>query len=107
MITVLSRFEMQKGKEDMALQAVNRMGEAVKAEEPGCLVFSVTRGQVNHQEIYIYEVYRDKEAFELHRKTPHQRELQAAFDDCLDRASFNIEILDQVAGFIRQEAVNG
>lgn len=107
MITVLARFEMQKGKEEMALQALARMGDAVKADEPGCLIYSVTRGQVNLQEIYVYELYRDRDAFDSHRKTAHMRDMQAAFDDCLDRSSFNVEMLDQMAGFIRPEAATG
>jgi quinol monooxygenase YgiN len=68
-------------------------------------VYTVSRGQVNPQEIYVFEVYADQVAFEAHRKTPHMRALQAAFDDCLDRASFNVEVLKRVAGFIRQEAM--
>jgi len=104
MITVLARFEIQKGKEEQAVAAVTRMAEAVKAVEPGCLAYTVNQGQVNAQEIYVYEVYADKPAFDAHRKTPHMRELQAAFDDCLDRASFNVELLNTVAGFIRPEA---
>jgi autoinducer 2-degrading protein len=106
MITVLARFEMQKGKEDVAEQAISQMADAVKVDEPGCLVYMVTRGQVNTQEIYVYEVYADSNAFDAHRKTPHMRELQAAFDDCLDRSSFNIEILNPISGFVRPEAAS-
>lgn len=106
MITVLARFEIQKGKEAQAVAAVTKMEEAVRAEEPGCLIYVVNRGQVNQQEIYVYEAYADQMAFDAHRKTPHMRELQAAFDDCLDRSSFNVELLDTVAGFVRPEAAS-
>jgi quinol monooxygenase YgiN len=104
MITVLARFEMQKGKEMQALAAIARMAEVVQAEEPGCVVYTVARGQVNTQEIYLFEVYTDQAAFESHRKTPHMRELQAAFDEFLDRSSFNVELLNHTTGFIRPEA---
>ena len=104
MIIVLARFEMQKGKEDNALKAIQSMADDVKAQEPGCIVYAVSRGQVNAQEIYIYEVYADEGAFQAHRQTPHMRELQAAFDDALDRSSFNVEVLRHVAGFVRPEA---
>lgn len=106
MITVLARFEMQKGKEMQATEAVTKMAAAVKANEPGCVMYSVTRGQVNAQEIYVFESYADQSAFDAHRKTDHMRELQAAFDECLDRSSFNVELLNQVAGFIRPEAIS-
>jgi quinol monooxygenase YgiN len=105
MIIVLARFEMQKGKENVALQAINSMAEDVREKEPGCLIYAVARGQVNPQEIYIYEVYADDGAFQAHRHTSHMRELQAAFDEALNRASFNVEILNSVVGFVRPEAV--
>jgi quinol monooxygenase YgiN len=104
MITVLARFEMQKGKEDVALQALSKMADEVKAHEPNCLVYAVTRGQVNLQEVYIYEVYADEDAFRDHRRTDHMRELQAALDESLDRSSFNVEILEHIGGFVRHSA---
>jgi quinol monooxygenase YgiN len=101
MIVVLARFEMQKGKEVEALEVLRKMAEAVKANEPGTLTYTVNHGQVNAQEIYVYEAYADQPAFDAHRKTPHMTEFQAAFGTCLDRASFNIEMLREVAGFVR------
>jgi quinol monooxygenase YgiN len=104
MITVLARFEMQKGKEDVALQALANMVSEVKVHEPECLVYAVTRGQVNLQEVYVYEVYANEGAFRDHRKTEHMRELQAALDESLDRSSFNVEVLEHIGGFVRQSA---
>jgi quinol monooxygenase YgiN len=101
MISVLARYEIHKGNELEAVAAVTKMTEAVKAEEPGCLLFVVTRGQVNPQEIYIFEGYSDQGAFDAHRKTPQMREWQAALDKYLDRSSFNVELLDTVARFIQ------
>jgi len=102
MITQLARFEAQKGKELEAYAALTQMAKAVKDNEPGCIMYAVTRGQVNAQEIYVYEIYRDQEASQAHRRTDHLRELQSKFDQFLNRAAFNVEILDEVAGFIRE-----
>lgn len=102
MITQLSRFEAQKGKEILAHEALKKMAAAVKANEPGCLMYAVTRGQVNHQEIYIYEIYQDQPSFDAHRRTDHLRELQKSYDEFLDRSAFNMEMLDEVAGFVRE-----
>ncbi|HVP05066.1 MAG TPA: putative quinol monooxygenase [Dehalococcoidia bacterium] len=101
MITQLTRFEALKGKELEAYTALRKMAAAVKENEPGCILYAVTRGQVNAQEIYVYEIYENGAAAEAHRRTDHLRELQASFDKFLDRAAFNVEILDEVAGFIR------
>ena len=102
LITQLSRFESQKGKELQAYEALQKMAKAVKANEPGCLMYAVTRGQVNHREVYVYEIYQDQASFDAHRRTDHLRELQASYDEFLDRSAFNIEMLDEVAGFVRE-----
>ena len=101
MISQLVRFEALKDKETEAYAALHRMAEAVKANEPGCIMYAVTRGQVNPQEIYVYEIYENQAAFDAHRRTDHIRELQGSFDKFLNRTAFNVEILDEVGGFIR------
>jgi (4S)-4-hydroxy-5-phosphonooxypentane-2,3-dione isomerase len=39
--------------------------------EPGCLRFDVVQSQQDPCEVWFYEVYRDRAAFEAHTKTPH------------------------------------
>jgi quinol monooxygenase YgiN len=101
-ITVLARLEMNKGKETQACEALTTMASAIKANEPGCLMYAVTRGQVNAQEIYIYEMYANQEAFDAHRKTEHMQAFRKSSEECFSRAAFNVEILDEVGGFVRQ-----
>lgn len=100
-LTQLTRVEARDDKQTQAYAAYKKMAQAVKANEPGCLIYAVTRGQINPKEIYIYEVYENQAAFDAHRRTDHIRELQASFDDFVDRTSFNVEMLDEVSGFIR------
>jgi (4S)-4-hydroxy-5-phosphonooxypentane-2,3-dione isomerase len=101
MITQIARFEMQKGKENQAREAFSKMAAAVKANELGCLMYAITRGQINAQEVYVYEIYTDQAAFEAHRKTDHMLEFRKAFDESMNRAAFNVEVLDEIAGFVR------
>jgi quinol monooxygenase YgiN len=101
MTTQLARFEMQKGKEFQACEAFSKMATAVKAKEPGCLMYAITRGQVNAQEVCVYEIYADQAAFDAHRKTDHMLDFRKKFDECMNRAAFNVEVLDEVAGFVR------
>ena len=54
MITVLARFEMLEGKEIDVVEAVQKMAAAVKANEPGCLAYTASRGNVNSREIYFF-----------------------------------------------------
>jgi quinol monooxygenase YgiN len=103
LISQLTRVEAEDGKQTLAYEAYKRMAQAVNANEPGCLMYAVTRGQINPREIYIYEVYANQAAFDAHRRTDHLRELQNSFDSFLDRSSFNVEMLDEVCGFIRAD----
>jgi quinol monooxygenase YgiN len=104
MINVIARFKMQPGKEDEALKAISEMAAAVEANEPGALAYVLHRGQVDPLEIYVYEGYADHAAFDAHRKTPHMKELQSNFSHLMDPASFNVELLERIAGFMRPPA---
>ncbi len=104
MQTVIARFKIQPGKESEALEALKAMTAAVEANEPGALAYAMHRGQVDPLEVYVYEVYADRAAFDAHRKTDHMRELQSRFAQLMDPASFNVEMLERVAGFVRPSA---
>ena len=106
MITVLARIEIFEGKEIDAINAFKDMVEGVHQNEPGCLVYAVSRGQVNGREFYVFEVYRDQESYEGHRKTEHMRAFQRHMDEFMDNRSFNVESLRQVAGFTREPIEN-
>ena len=103
MITVLARFEMLEGKEIDVVEAVRKMVAAVKANEPGCLLYTASRGKVNGSELYFFEIYEDEKAFQDHARTDHMREMQAAMDGMIDNSSFNVESLDEVGGFVRDK----
>lgn len=40
-------------------------------KEPGCLLFHVIQDESDPNCIYLYEAYRDAQAFEHHTRTPH------------------------------------
>lgn len=100
MLTQIVRFQVQEGKELDAVNAMEKMADAVVANEPGVLAYTFNRGKVNPREFYIYELYENDEALAEHNKTDHVRELQIAFASFIDRSTFNVEMLQQVAGFV-------
>ncbi len=101
MITVLARFEMIEGKEIDVVEAVRKMVAAVRANEPGCLMYTASRGKVNGREIYFFEIYADEKAYQDHAGTDHMGEMRKAMDGAIDRGTFNVESLGQIAGFVR------
>jgi (4S)-4-hydroxy-5-phosphonooxypentane-2,3-dione isomerase len=53
------------------IAAITLNGQGSTREEPGCLRFDVYQNIHTPNELYLYEVYVNKAAFEYHTKTPH------------------------------------
>jgi autoinducer 2-degrading protein len=53
------------------LEVVRYDAEHSEKDEPGCLRFDVLRDRNDPNRFYFYEVYRDEQALEAHRNTPH------------------------------------
>ncbi len=51
--------------------------------EPGCLRFDVLRDAETPSTLYLYEVYRDRAAFDLHREAPYFKAFFAEAGDTL------------------------
>ncbi len=52
--------------------------------EPGCLRFDVIQDEADPNRIYLYEVYKDKAAFEAHTTMPHFTKWRDAVQDWFD-----------------------
>lgn len=69
--TVVAKITPRPGKED-ALQAILfEQVEAVRKNEPDCLVYRVHRSAKAPVTFLFYEQYRSAQAFDFHRKAPH------------------------------------
>jgi (4S)-4-hydroxy-5-phosphonooxypentane-2,3-dione isomerase len=62
---------IQPDKVDAFIAAVRLDGLGSTHEEPGCLRFDVYQNIHKPDELYLYEVYVNKTAFEYHTRTPH------------------------------------
>jgi autoinducer 2-degrading protein len=72
MLTVLVKFTVLPGRMDEFLEGIRANAHSSLRDEPGCLRFDVHRSQENEDEVLLYEIYRDREAFEVgHRGSPH------------------------------------
>ena len=52
--------------------------------EPGCLRFDVIQDEADPNRIYLYEVYKDKAAFETHTTMPHFTKWRDTVQDWFD-----------------------
>jgi quinol monooxygenase YgiN len=71
MIALSVVYDVQPGKMDAVLAALQRMKHAVSSGEPDCLTFQVSRVRGEENRLLLYEVYRDEQAFETHNGSPH------------------------------------
>ena len=101
MITLLFRMKIREGKEEEALEQLQKMATAVGQNEPGALAYVFHRLQDDPMTVVLYESYGDDDAFQAHMKTPHMAEFQASISMLFDTSEIHVERLDRVAGFAR------
>jgi quinol monooxygenase YgiN len=72
-----------------------KLAAAVRAGEPGNLVYQLTRSRTEPGVYKVLEVYQDDEAVAAHRASPHYRELGAALGPFLAGRA-EVEVLDAI-----------
>ena len=74
-VTLIARYYVQPGKSEVVEAALARMGEAVTADEPACLLYNANVSTDDPNLYCLYEVYEDEAALVAHRDTPHFKEI--------------------------------
>lgn len=77
-------------------ELVSRTGEQIKANEPGTLIYTVHRVEGRPLERIFYELYADRDAFEVHESQSYVMEFLSAREEYL--ASTQVDRLDFMSG---------
>ena len=93
-ITVIAKIRAAKGKGDALAALLVEQAAAVRAAEPGCLVYRPHRSTKDPDLFMFYEIYADRAALDAHAKGAHL----AAFrkrreDEQLTEGAVEIELL--------------
>jgi quinol monooxygenase YgiN len=104
MVSVIFRARMKPGKEEEAVAKMSQMVAAVKANEPGVLLYAFHRPKEDPSELVFIEAYADDEAFKAHGATPHMGDMRSSFAELFDPTTVKLERLDRVAGFARENS---
>ena len=72
---LLARYHAKEGEGDLVERALVRMAEAVRTDEPACLVYCAARSIDDPDAFVLYEEYEDEAALLVHRETAHFKEL--------------------------------
>jgi autoinducer 2-degrading protein len=101
MNTILARFKILPGKEAEADEAIKTMAIAVEENEGGALAYLFYQNRKDPNEITVYEIYKDDEAFQAHSGTEHMGAFRGFFGSVFDPATVKIDRLERIAGFSR------
>ena len=80
MFVVCVEFEIMPRHLDDFLVAMRKNARLSLRDEEGCQRFDICQDQQNPASIFLYEIYDDAAAFELHKAAPHYDEFNATID---------------------------
>jgi quinol monooxygenase YgiN len=93
-LTVIAKIRAAKGKGDALAALLTEQAAAVRAAEPGCLLYRPHRSTRDPDVFVFYEIYADDAAFEAHRKAPHLATFRERRErDGLTEGAIEIDIL--------------
>jgi autoinducer 2-degrading protein len=82
--TVFVTLQVREEQIEAFVDGIHRNAIASLRDEDDCLRFDVHRSDEDPTRFYFYEIYRDREAFEVeHRAAPHYSEWREIVDRCV------------------------
>ena len=83
MVIITAILKAKEGKGDLLEQELKKMVQKVHTE-PGAIMYVAHRDINNPLRFLIYERYKNKEATEEHRSTPHFKEFSKVLESLAD-----------------------
>lgn len=94
--TLLAEFTAREGAEDEVARLILEYAEKVREEE-GNLAFEVYTKEADPRAYWIFEVYRDEDAFKAHLKAPYGGPFNTALAPLIEEDASVLTFLDAVA----------
>ncbi|WP_045561193.1 putative quinol monooxygenase [Streptomyces sp. FxanaA7] len=94
--TLLAEFTAREGTEDEVARLIQDYALKVRAEE-GNLTFDVYTKAAAPRAYWIFEVYRDENAFQAHLKAPYGAPFNAALTPLIEEDASVLTFLDPLA----------
>ncbi|MEV5177970.1 putative quinol monooxygenase [Streptomyces flaveolus] len=91
--TLLAEFTARKGTEDEVARLLREYARKVREEE-GNLVFDVYTKASSPRAFWIFEVYRDEEAFQTHLNAPYGGPFNTALAPLIEEDASVLTFLD-------------
>ncbi|MCK8435482.1 antibiotic biosynthesis monooxygenase [Streptomyces sp. D2-8] len=94
--TLLAEFTAREGAEDEVARMILEYAEKVRQEE-GNLAFDVYTKESSPRAYWIFEAYRDEDAFQVHLKAPYGGPFNAALTPLIEEDASVLTFLDPVS----------
>ncbi|MFF1596910.1 putative quinol monooxygenase [Streptomyces mirabilis] len=94
--TLLAEFTAREGAEDEVARLIRDYARTVREEE-GNLAFDVYTKAANPRGYWIFEVYRDEDAFKTHLDAPYGALFNAALTPLIEEDASVLTFLDPLA----------
>ena len=71
MFVIVAPLQIKEGHKEEFIKEMLEEAKGVAKDEPGCLRFDVIQDAGDSNRIWLYEVFTDEAAFQVHTKSPH------------------------------------
>lgn len=96
MFVVLVDFTIKPGLEDQFNEAMLKQAQNSLEKEPDCHYFDVCRNPDDDGKFFLYELYTDRAAFDVHLASDHFIDFDAQVRDWIDTKT--VRLLQRVEG---------
>ena len=86
-LVIVVDFQLHPGAAEQFMPLMQQNAQASVQDEPGCLQFDVLTPDNEPDEVFLYEVYENDEAFARHLQTPHFLAFKAAVGELVKSQS--------------------
>ena len=90
MIAICVDFEIDPTNLDAFLSLIQKNASESVANEVGCHQFDILQDPQNPTKIFLYELYDDAVAFELHKNASHYLEFNDAISGMVNKKSIRL-----------------
>ena len=74
-------IQIKEGFKEQFVTGIKENASHAQNDEPGCLRFNVIQDANDINRIWVYEVYKDEEAFKAHQQSPHYLKFRGMADE--------------------------
>lgn len=94
-IALIVSFTLKPGARAEFLEIIRSHASRTLEHEEGCLHFDVcVPGEGPENVVWLYELYRDEAAFEVHKASPILAETRTRYGDLIDSRSLTVCSVD-------------